>query len=158
MESFLVRVGRLRRDCNCEGSKILFQDSQQPNPPFIIHPANFDLGDGVSTVSNPHPPAETIYTDGSHLEGETGCAFCVIQNNIQIHQWTAKLSPHNTVFQAETLAIKEINWANSKRMSTSIWSDSESALRGISSFRTHQCNLTGLRRMLVSSVTRQQTT
>ncbi|GBO27149.1 hypothetical protein AVEN_57999-1 [Araneus ventricosus] len=47
----------------------------------------------------------------------------------------AKLSPHKNVFQAETLAIKEaINWANSKGISTSIWSDSESALRAISSF------------------------
>ncbi|GBL90897.1 hypothetical protein AVEN_28001-1 [Araneus ventricosus] len=72
----------------------------------------------------------------SHLEGETGCAFCVIQNNVQIHQWTAKLSPHNTVFQAETSSIKDaINWANSKGISTSIWSDSEMALRAISSFK-----------------------
>ncbi|GBL80792.1 hypothetical protein AVEN_26229-1 [Araneus ventricosus] len=121
MESILVRVGFLRRDCNWEGSSFLYQDFQQPNPPLIIHPANFDLEDRVSIVCDPHPPAEAIYTDGSHLEGETGCAFCVIQNNVQFHQWTAKLSPHNTVFQAETLAIKEaINWANSKGISTSI--------------------------------------
>ncbi|GBM95702.1 hypothetical protein AVEN_93190-1 [Araneus ventricosus] len=47
------------------------------------------------------------------------------------------LVPHNTVFQAETLAIKEaINWANSKEISTSSWSDSESALRAISSFKS----------------------
>ncbi|GBN12264.1 hypothetical protein AVEN_126193-1 [Araneus ventricosus] len=70
-------------------------------------------------------------------EGETSFAFCVIQNNVQIHQWTAKLRPHNTVFQAETLAIKEaINWANFKGLSTSIWSDSESAVRVISSFKS----------------------
>ncbi|GBL77801.1 hypothetical protein AVEN_152999-1 [Araneus ventricosus] len=136
MESILVRVGRLRRDCNWEGSSILYQDFQHPNPPLIIHPVNFDLENRVSIVSDPHPPAEAIYADGSHLEGETGCAFCVIQNNVQIHQWTAKLSPHNTVFQAETLEIKEaINWANSKGISTSIWSDSELALRSISSFK-----------------------
>ncbi|GBM15967.1 hypothetical protein AVEN_108566-1 [Araneus ventricosus] len=99
--------------------------------------ANFDLEDRVSIVFDPHPPAEAIYTDGSHLEGETGCAFCVIQSNVQIHQWTPKLSPHNTVFQSETLAIKEaINWANSKGILTSIWSDSESALRAISSFKS----------------------
>ncbi|GBM91660.1 hypothetical protein AVEN_4782-1 [Araneus ventricosus] len=80
---------------------------------------------------------EDIYTDCSHLEDETGCVFCVIQNNFQIHQWTPKLSPHNTVFQTETLAIKEaINWANSKGIPTSIWSVSESALRAISSFKS----------------------
>ncbi|GBM25378.1 hypothetical protein AVEN_12313-1 [Araneus ventricosus] len=50
--------------------------------------------------------------------------------------WTAKLIPHNTVFQAETLAIKEaIKSVNSKGISTSIWSDSKSALRTISSFK-----------------------
>ncbi|GBM83861.1 hypothetical protein AVEN_145082-1 [Araneus ventricosus] len=86
MESILVRVGRLRRDCNWEGSSFLYQDFQQPNPPLIIHPANFDLEDRVSIGSDPHPPAYAFYTDGSHLEGETGCAFCVIQNNVQIHQ------------------------------------------------------------------------
>ncbi|GBL94151.1 hypothetical protein AVEN_163482-1 [Araneus ventricosus] len=137
MESILVRIGRLRRDCNWEGSSFLYQDFQQPNPPIIIHPANFDLEDRVSIVSELHPPAEAIYTYGSHLECETGCAFCVIQNNVQIHQWTAKLSPHNTVFQAEKLAIKEaINWDNSKGIATSIWSGSESALRAISSFKS----------------------
>ncbi|GBM78536.1 hypothetical protein AVEN_244618-1 [Araneus ventricosus] len=129
MESILVRVGRLRRDCNWEGSSFLYQDFQQPNPPLNIHPAHFDLEDRVSIVSDPHPPAKAIYTDGSHLEGETGCAFCVIQNNVQIHQWMTKLSPHKTVFQAKILSIKEAtNWANSKGISTSIWSDSESAL------------------------------
>ncbi|GBM67369.1 hypothetical protein AVEN_133189-1 [Araneus ventricosus] len=86
MESILVRVDRLRRDCHWEGSSFLCQDFQQPNPPIIIHPANFDLQDRISIVSDPHPPAEAIYTDGSYLEGEKGCAFCVIQNNIQIHQ------------------------------------------------------------------------
>ncbi|GBO13848.1 hypothetical protein AVEN_250333-1 [Araneus ventricosus] len=111
---WVIRVCHFRRDCNWESSNILYQDFQQPNPPLIINPANFDLEDRVSIVTEPHSPAEAIYIDASHLEGETGCAFCVIQNNVQIHQWTAKLSSQNTVFQAETLAIKEaINWANS---------------------------------------------
>ncbi|GBN01079.1 hypothetical protein AVEN_94201-1 [Araneus ventricosus] len=160
MESILIRVGRLRRDCNWEGSSFLYQDFQQPNLPVMIHTANFDSEEMVSIVSDPHPPAEAIYTDGSLLEDETCCiAFCDIQNNVKIHQWTAKLSQHNSVFQAETLTIKEaINWTNSKGISTSIWSDSQSALRAISSFKSsnpliqktkqallqnHQCNLSG---------------
>ncbi|GBL87897.1 hypothetical protein AVEN_192069-1 [Araneus ventricosus] len=43
IESILIRVRRLRRDCNWEGSSFLYQDFQQPNPSLIIHPANFDL-------------------------------------------------------------------------------------------------------------------
>ncbi|GBN95950.1 hypothetical protein AVEN_78320-1 [Araneus ventricosus] len=64
MEFILVSVGRIRSDCNWEGSSFLFQDFQQPNSPLTIHPANFDLEDKVSIVSDPHLPAEAIYTDG----------------------------------------------------------------------------------------------
>ncbi|GBM40008.1 hypothetical protein AVEN_217604-1 [Araneus ventricosus] len=110
----------------------------------------------VSIVSEPHPPAEVIYTDGSNIEGETGCVFCVIQNNVQIHQWTVKLSPHNPVFQAETLAIKEaINWAISKGISTSIWSDSESALRAISSFKSSNPLIQEIQQALLQNPSRQ---
>ncbi|GBO06696.1 hypothetical protein AVEN_102114-1, partial [Araneus ventricosus] len=50
----------------------------------------------------------------------------------------AKLSPHNTVSSANTVAIKDaINWANSKGIATSMWSDSESAVRAISSFKSY---------------------
>ncbi|GBO32136.1 hypothetical protein AVEN_139405-1, partial [Araneus ventricosus] len=94
MESILVRLGRLRRDCNLEGSGILYHDFHQPNSSIIIHPAQFDLEDRVSIVCDPLPPPEAIYIDGSHLEGKTGYSFCVIQNNVQIHQWTVKLSPY----------------------------------------------------------------
>ncbi|GBL54199.1 hypothetical protein AVEN_40706-1 [Araneus ventricosus] len=136
--------------------------------------ANFDLEDRVSIVSDSHPPAETIYTDSSHLEVETGYVFCVSQNNVQTHQWAGKLSPHNTVFQAETLTIKEaINWLilreyqhqsgvtasrHSEQFLPSKVQIHWSKKHNKPSFRTHQCILTGLRRMLVSSVTRQQTT
>ncbi|GBL79669.1 hypothetical protein AVEN_18211-1 [Araneus ventricosus] len=137
MESILVRVGRVCRNYNWEGSRFLYQDFQQSNTPIMIHPAHSHLKDRVSVVSYPHCPAEAIYTDGSHLKGETGCDFCVIQNNVQIHQWTAKLSLHNTVFQAKALEIKDaINWADSKGIPTSIWSDSESAIRAIFSFKS----------------------
>ncbi|GBL84264.1 hypothetical protein AVEN_118651-1 [Araneus ventricosus] len=57
MESILVRVDRLRRNCNWEGSSFLYQDLQQPNSPLIIRPANFNLENSVSIVSDPHPPA-----------------------------------------------------------------------------------------------------
>ncbi|GBN97894.1 hypothetical protein AVEN_274807-1 [Araneus ventricosus] len=70
IESILVRGGRLRRDCNWDGSCFFHQDFEQRNPPIIIHPAHLD--DGVSIVSDPHPQGEVIYTDVSHFEGETG--------------------------------------------------------------------------------------
>ncbi|GBM93053.1 hypothetical protein AVEN_594-1 [Araneus ventricosus] len=99
MESILVRVGRLRRDCIWEDSSFLYQDFQQPKPPIILHPTHFDLEDRVSIVPDLHPPTEAFYTDDSHLEGENVCSICVFQNNVQIHQWTAKLGTHNTVLE-----------------------------------------------------------
>ncbi|GBM66805.1 hypothetical protein AVEN_273948-1 [Araneus ventricosus] len=52
---------------------------------------------------------------------------------------TSKQSPYNIVFRAQTIAIKEaINWDNSKGISTSIWSDSKSALKAISSFKSYK--------------------
>ncbi|GBO09020.1 hypothetical protein AVEN_57962-1 [Araneus ventricosus] len=66
MESILIRVGRLRRDCNWEGSSFLYQDFQQPNPPLIMHPANFDLEDRVSILSDPHPTAR-LFTQTVHI-------------------------------------------------------------------------------------------
>ncbi|GBM06601.1 Putative protein in type-1 retrotransposable element R1DM [Araneus ventricosus] len=66
MEYILVRVGRLRRDYNWEGSSFLYQDFQQLNPPLIIHPANFDLEDRVSIVSDPHPQLR-LFTQMVHI-------------------------------------------------------------------------------------------
>ncbi|GBM71879.1 hypothetical protein AVEN_229374-1 [Araneus ventricosus] len=66
MESVLVRVGRLRRDCNWEGSSFLYQDFQQPNPPLIIHPANFDSEDRVSIFYDPHTQLR-LFTQTVHI-------------------------------------------------------------------------------------------
>ncbi|GBM58520.1 hypothetical protein AVEN_148439-1 [Araneus ventricosus] len=60
MESILVRVGRIRRNWNWEGSCFLYKDFKQPNPHIIIHPADFDLEDRVLIVSDPHSPAQAI--------------------------------------------------------------------------------------------------
>ncbi|GBL99277.1 hypothetical protein AVEN_177312-1 [Araneus ventricosus] len=47
----------------------------------------------------------------------------------------AKLSPANTVFQAEILALKAaIEWANTANEDVNIWSDSESSLQALKSF------------------------
>ncbi|GBM55903.1 hypothetical protein AVEN_232816-1 [Araneus ventricosus] len=73
MESTLVIVGRLRRDCNWKGLSFLYLDFKQQNPPLIIHPANFYLEDRVLIVSDPNPQAEAIYTDSSHLEDICAC-------------------------------------------------------------------------------------
>ncbi|GBL94680.1 hypothetical protein AVEN_83993-1 [Araneus ventricosus] len=80
MESMLVRVGRLRRDCNWEGPSFLYQSFQQPSPPIIIHPDQFDLEDRVSIV--PDPPTASCakrIRDTSSCPLPSACDFnCLI--------------------------------------------------------------------------------
>ncbi|GBN53327.1 hypothetical protein AVEN_39572-1 [Araneus ventricosus] len=76
-----------------------------------------------------------VYTDGSKINDQTGSAFCVIANEAITKTWKAKLSPANTVFQAEILALKAaIEWANTANEDVNIWSDSESSLQALKSF------------------------
>ncbi|GBN48833.1 hypothetical protein AVEN_156542-1 [Araneus ventricosus] len=47
-------------------------------------------------------------------------------------EWMAQLSPFNTVFQAELLAIQEAClWASKTNQQIKVWSDSESSLHSI---------------------------
>ncbi|GBN96343.1 hypothetical protein AVEN_242079-1 [Araneus ventricosus] len=53
------------------------------------------------------------------------------------YEWMAQLSPFNTVFQAELLAIKEAClWASKTNQQIKVWSDSESSLYSIASIDT----------------------
>ncbi|GBO32466.1 hypothetical protein AVEN_57585-1 [Araneus ventricosus] len=70
-----------------------------------------------------------VCTDVSKIKAQTGTAFCVIANEAITKTWKAKLSPANTVFQAEMLALKvAIEWANTANEDVNIWSDRGSSL------------------------------
>ncbi|GBM59261.1 hypothetical protein AVEN_66206-1, partial [Araneus ventricosus] len=103
MQSTLVRVGRLGRNCDCEGIHFDFESYEQPSPPSTIHPALF-ISHGGQVPSNRMPIG--VYKDGSKINDQTGRAFCAIANEAITKTWKAKLSPANTVFQAEMLALK----------------------------------------------------
>ncbi|GBN98690.1 hypothetical protein AVEN_73038-1 [Araneus ventricosus] len=110
---------------------------EQPSPPSTIHPALFSLEDRIThcgQVPSNRTPIE-VYTDGSKINDQTGSAFCVIANEAITKTWKAKLSPANTVFQAEMLALKAaIEWANNANEDVNIWRDSESSLQALKSF------------------------
>ncbi|GBM13553.1 hypothetical protein AVEN_123972-1 [Araneus ventricosus] len=60
--------------------------------------------------------------------------FCLVIYTVT-KTWKTKLSPANTVFQAEKLALKAaIEWANTANEDVNIWSDSESSLQALKSF------------------------
>ncbi|GBM96552.1 hypothetical protein AVEN_231631-1 [Araneus ventricosus] len=137
MQSTLVRVGRLGRNCDYEGIHFDHESYKQPSPPSTIHPALFSLEDrkthGGQVPSN-RTPIE-VYTDGSKINNQTGSAFCVIANEAITKTWKAKLSPANTVLQAEMLALKAaIEWANTANEDVNICSNSESSLQALKSF------------------------
>ncbi|GBL78190.1 hypothetical protein AVEN_42762-1 [Araneus ventricosus] len=108
MQSTLIRVGRLGRNCYYEDIHFHHESYEQPSPPSIIHPALFSLEDGISHggqgPSNRIPIK--VYTDGSKINDQKGSAFCAIANEAVTKTWKVKLSPANTVFQAEMLALK----------------------------------------------------
>ncbi|GBL76729.1 hypothetical protein AVEN_53410-1 [Araneus ventricosus] len=137
MQSTLVRVGCLGRNCDYEGIHFDHESYEQPSPPSTIHPALFSLEDRIShggQVPSNRTPTE-VYTDGSKINDQTGNAFCAIANEAITKTWKAKLSPASTVFQAEMLALKAaIEWTNTANEDVNIWSDSESSLQALKSF------------------------
>ncbi|GBN35065.1 hypothetical protein AVEN_240854-1 [Araneus ventricosus] len=83
-----------------------------------------------------------VYTDGSKINDQRGSAFCVIANEAITKTWKAKLSPANTVLQAEMLDLKAaIEWANTANEDVNIWSDSESSLKALKSFNVKRKSL-----------------
>ncbi|GBN58428.1 hypothetical protein AVEN_225387-1 [Araneus ventricosus] len=78
-----------------------------------------------------------MYTVGSKIEEKTGSAFCVMEEDTTKYEWVAQLSPFNTIFQAELLAIQETClWASKSNQQIKVWSDSESSLHSIASIDT----------------------
>ncbi|GBM28951.1 Putative protein in type-1 retrotransposable element R1DM [Araneus ventricosus] len=123
-QSALVRVGRLGRNSDYEGIHFDHESYEQPSPPSTLHPALFILEDRIThggQVPSNRTPTE-VYTDGSKINDQKGSAFCVIANEAITKTWKAKLSPANTVFQAEMLALKAaIEWANTANEDVNIW-------------------------------------
>ncbi|GBM26913.1 hypothetical protein AVEN_264760-1 [Araneus ventricosus] len=67
-------------------------------------------------------PGLDIYTDGSKIEDKTGSAFCVMEEDTTKYEWMAQLSPFNTVFQAELLAIQEAClWVSKTNQQIKVW-------------------------------------
>ncbi|GBO18413.1 hypothetical protein AVEN_215836-1 [Araneus ventricosus] len=60
-----------------------------------------------------------------------------MEEDITKYEWMAQLSPFNTVFQAELLAIQEAClWVSKTNQQIKVWSDSKSSLHSIASIDT----------------------
>ncbi|XP_035211344.1 uncharacterized protein LOC118185576 [Stegodyphus dumicola] len=101
------------------------------------HPS--DYGKGVVTHFAPELPPSIegpgfmIYTDGSKMDNAVGSAYTVFHNGTEVQTWKCHMSPHNSVFQAEALALlKAIEWAQTTTAEDfTIYTDSLSVLYAI---------------------------
>lgn len=91
-----------------------------------------------------------IYTDGSKMEGKTGCAFVVYQDRSIIKSSKIRLADFCSVFQAELLAIKEaVTWAHTIDAEVSIFTDSMSSLQAIDNWQNRNRLVMDIREILV---------
>ncbi|XP_035212275.1 uncharacterized protein LOC118186298 [Stegodyphus dumicola] len=74
-----------------------------------------------------------IFTDGSKMDHNVGCAFVTFQGQEQVTQWKGHLHGNNSVFQGEAVAIqKAVQYIASNNIKKAvIVSDSMSALRSL---------------------------
>ncbi|GBL70246.1 hypothetical protein AVEN_188637-1 [Araneus ventricosus] len=100
MQSTVVRVGHLGRNCDYEDIHFDHESYEQLSPPSLIHPVLFSMEDRISQGGQ-GPPSRTpieVYTDDSKKNDQTGRAFCAIANEVDNKTWKAKLSPASIVF------------------------------------------------------------
>ncbi|GBN26666.1 Putative protein in type-1 retrotransposable element R1DM [Araneus ventricosus] len=137
-EAVYLRTARLRKTSNYNNINFNPNNYEDGTTSTKFHPAIFQLEDRISLKKQFLPvPGLNIYTDGSKIEDKTGSAFCVMEEDITKCEWIAQLSPFNTVFQAELLAIQEAClWASKTNQHIKVWSDSESSLHSIASIDT----------------------
>ncbi|XP_035207282.1 uncharacterized protein LOC118182104 [Stegodyphus dumicola] len=74
-----------------------------------------------------------IFTDGSKMDHNVGCAFVTFQGQEQVTQWKGHLHGNNSVFQGEAVAIQKAAQyiASNNIRKAVIVSDSMSALRAL---------------------------
>ena len=100
------------------------------------HMTETDIQAAFQDVLAQYPGFRRFYTDGSKMDGSTGCAFTV--NNAF---FSHKLEPYMSVFTAELVAIREaLRFISDNRVDKAmICSDSQSAIRAIASHNREHC-------------------
>ena len=114
----------------------LSQITFQLRAPFSYrpHPA---LTTNFSVTNCRRPHQINIFTDGSKLEEQTGCAFVALRNDLVIHIDKKRLANECSVFQAELLAIlSATEWCIDKNFDARIHCDSQAAIKAVCSRNT----------------------
>ncbi|XP_035207930.1 uncharacterized protein LOC118182655 [Stegodyphus dumicola] len=121
----------VERDAYLNGTTFSTSKYESPAIPLTYHPAkycNLIINTDASAISSKECPR--AFTDGSKFHGEVGAASIIYSSSSIPTIWQGKLSPENSVYQAELSAIQSaLNKAISNNFRTiDIYSDSQSAL------------------------------
>ncbi|XP_035224660.1 uncharacterized protein LOC118197273 [Stegodyphus dumicola] len=99
----------------------------------LCHPAAFDLSRQINLQHILSTSAFEIYTDGSKMSMGTGSGLCIMQGSTILREWRRRLGLHNSIYQAELMAIKKaIALSYMFSTQTTIYCDSMSSLMAIS--------------------------
>ncbi|OTF72393.1 hypothetical protein BLA29_003839 [Euroglyphus maynei] len=78
-----------------------------------------------------------IFTDGSKIDNQTGCAFAALEDNNILYTAKVRLANDCSVFQAELLAIlSAIEWSTNNDLDAKIHCDSQAAIKAVCSRNT----------------------
>ena len=93
-----------------------------------------------------------IFTDGSKINEQTGCAFVVYANSIELHSEKYRLDDRCSVYQAELLAIlKAVEWCAKHKEKARIYSDSMSSIQSIQKKNNNNSIVNEIRKALRST-------
>ncbi|XP_035225275.1 uncharacterized protein LOC118197833, partial [Stegodyphus dumicola] len=130
-DSIKAKVFQLKEDTYLNGSTFYASKYESPAIPLTYHPAKYYsliINTDASAINSQECPR--AFTDGSKIHGEVSAASIIYSSSSIPTIWQRKLSPENSVYQAELSAIQSaVNKAISNNFRTmAVYSDSQSAL------------------------------
>ncbi|GBN20158.1 hypothetical protein AVEN_88902-1 [Araneus ventricosus] len=133
-EAQFVQLTRLKKNLTIEGEEYNYETYEEKATGRSRHPAEFIDEERVNLEESLGAVGEiNILTDGSKMEQDVESAFCVFGEQQElIAQWQGRLSPKNSIFQVELIALQEaVKYAQNHQTKVKVWSDSQSSLKAL---------------------------
>lgn len=104
-------------------------------------------------LEDPQDNQLAYYTDGSRIDNRVGCAFLLIECDLEIASGVYRLGDGNSVFEAEMYAINRaaIHARNRHIVGSHLYSDSMSALSRLSNYNTDSEFVEETKKLLVET-------
>lgn len=138
-QSKLVRLLQLNRKVTIKEKEYKPEDINTKETTNFLHPAQ-KTGKNILTKETQKQkttkmpiPKDGLYTDGSKTNDGVGAAWVRLKSESAQASWSATLQKHNTIFQAEALALKAAiqEAIQFNEFPIKIYSDSNSVLESL---------------------------